>query len=298
MNTAALNTAHVRRVLIVTLLLNLAVAGAKLIYGYASGSVGMVSDGMHSFFDGFSNIVGLVGIWVASTPPDKEHPYGHRKYETFFTIGISFMIFGTCAQILKQVYHSFAVGHGASANIESFAVMFVTMAVNLFVMRYEMKKGRELKSDFLKADALHTKSDLYASAAVVVGLVLTRMGYAYADTVAGLVITVFIAKIGWDILKHASDVLVDTICIDTGAIEAVVLGVGQVRGCHGIRSRGPEHAICLDLHVLVDPEMTTGKAHEVATTVEEKIKQEFPDVVDVVVHIEPGGGRPEFQRKG
>ncbi|MDP2168521.1 MAG: cation diffusion facilitator family transporter [Thermodesulfovibrionales bacterium] len=277
----------VRRVLVYTLVLNIAVALAKMIYGYSSGSVGMISDGFHSFFDGFSNIVGLVGIWVAAHPPDEKHPYGHKKYETFFTIIIAFAIFVTCFQILKRAYYSFSDGHRAAAGDMGFAVMLLTISVNIFVMLYEMKKGRELKSEFLIADALHTKSDILASLAVIAGLVFVRLGYPMADTVAGLFITVFIGRIGYRILKSASDVLVDTICINTNAVEAAVTGVEGVRGCHGIRTRGTEMETYLDLHILVDPRMSIEDGHDIADAVEEKIKQEFPFVVDIVVHVEP-----------
>lgn len=277
----------VRRVLIYTLGLNILVALAKVIYGYLSGSVGMMSDGFHSFFDGFSNVVGLVGIWIAAHPPDERHPYGHKKYETFFTIIIAFAIFTTCFQILRRAYYAFFDGHRATAPDASFAVMGITIAINIFVMLYESKKGRELKSEFLIADALHTKSDILASVAVVTGLVFTRLGYPMADTLAGLAITFFIGKIGYEILKRASDVLVDTVCINTTLIEASVMEVEGVRGCHNIRTRGTEIATYLDIHVLVDPKMPTEESHDIAEKVEEKVKKEFPSIIDVVVHIEP-----------
>ncbi|MBI4824591.1 MAG: cation transporter [Nitrospirae bacterium] len=283
----ARNTSMVRRVLIYTLGLNLLVAFAKIIYGYLSGSVGMLSDGFHSMFDGFSNVIGLVGIWVASHPPDERHPYGHKKYETFFTIAIAFAIFTTCIQIFRRAYNSFFDGHRATAEDTSFIVMFLTLFINIFVMVYEMRKGRQLQSSFLIADALHTKSDILASLAVIMGLIFTRLGYAFADTIAGLVITLFIGKIGYDILKNASDVLVDTICINTEAISAAVMKVAGVKGCYRIRTRGTQNAVYLDLHILVEPELPMDKAHDIATTVEEKIKDEFPSVVDIVVHVEP-----------
>jgi len=289
-NVAPVNNAPaIRKVLIVTLALNVAVSLAKVIYGYMTNSIAMTSDGFHSFFDGVSNIVGLIGIWIAYHPPDENHPYGHRKYETLFTIIIGVMIFATCFQILKQVYHSIVEYHEIEVTRISFAVMFVTMAVNMFVTIYERKKGIELKSEFLVADAMHTKSDILASIGVIVSLIITKAGYRIADTIAGLVIAFLIARIGYEIIKRASDVLVDTICIDTSAIESVINSVEGVKGCHDIRTRGTEHAIYLDLHILVDPKMPIEKAHEIADAVEEKIKGNFPAVIDIVVHVEPEG---------
>ena len=231
----------------------------------------------------------MIGIWIAYHPPDENHPYGHKKYETLFTIIIGVMIFVTCFQILKQVYHSIVEYHKTEVTVISFAVMFVTMAVNIFVAIYERKKGIELKSEFLVADAMHTKSDILASIGVIVSLIITKSGYRIADTIAGLVIAFLIARIGYEILKKASDVLVDTICIDTTALEGVIKSVEGVKGCHDIRTRGTEHSINLDVHILVDPRMSIEKAHEVSDALEEKIKDGFPAVIDIVVHIEPEG---------
>lgn len=277
----------VRRVLVLTLLLNVSVSLAKMGWGYVTDSTGMVSDGFHSLFDGASNVLGLIGIWIASRPPDRTHPYGHWKYETLFTVAISMMIFATCLQILRRVYASLADGPETLVTPVSFAVMGVTMAVNLFVMFYETRKGRELGSQFLVADAMHTRSDLLASAAVVAGLVFTGLGYRFADPLAGLLVAGLIARIGWRIIKGASGVLVDTTRLDVDAIRHVVNGVRGVRDCHGIRNRGHERYIFLDLHVLVDPRMSIGEAHEITERVEDAIKENFPYVVDIVVHAEP-----------
>ncbi|MBU4321337.1 MAG: cation diffusion facilitator family transporter [Nitrospinae bacterium] len=289
-NVAPVNNApQIRKVLIFTLILNLLVSLAKVIYGYISNSIAMVSDGFHSFFDGVSNIVGLIGIWIASHPPDERHPYGHKKYETLFTVIIAVMIFTACFQIIRQVYHSIVENHRTEVTTVSFAVMLITMCINIFVARYESRKGKELKSEFLAADAMHTKSDILASIAVIASLILTKAGYRFADAIVGIVITFFIARIGYEIIKRASDVLVDTICIDTSAIESIINSVEGVKGCHDIRTRGTEHAINLDLHILVDPKISAEEAHKIADSVEEKIKGSFPAVTDIVVHIEPEG---------
>jgi cation diffusion facilitator family transporter len=284
-------TSSVRRVLIYTLILNSAVALAKALYGYMTNSIAMTSDGLHSFMDGISNVIGLIGIWIASHPPDRDHPYGHRKYETLFTTIIGLMIFATCFQILRRIYISFQEDHRTLVTGTSFAIMACTMAVNVFVMKYESKKGKQIGSGFLVADAKHTRSDIIVSLSVIIGLIFTKLGYAYADTVIGFVIAVLIGKIGYDILKSASDVLVDTMCLDNSAIESVVIGVEGVKGCHDIRARGTENEVYLDFHILVDGNMPIQEAHDIADLVERRIKDEFPSVVDVMVHIEPGPAR-------
>jgi len=277
----------VRNVLLYTLIFNTAVASAKIIYGYITCSVAMLSDGYHSLFDGVSNIIGIIGIWIASNPPDKEHPYGHNKYETLFTIAIGIMIFFTCFQIVKKVYDSFFDTHKVIVTNISFTIMLLTLVVNIIVMSYESRKGKQLGSEFLIADANHTKSDILVSLSVIISLFLTRAGYSYADAVAGIILVFLIARIGFKIIKEASDVLVDKICMDTSAVESVVNNIEGVKGCHDIRTRGSSSYTYLDLHVLVDGEMSTEKSHNIADKVEKKIKDEFSNVVDIVVHIEP-----------
>jgi len=278
---------QVRNVLIATLILNVLVALAKAVYGFMTNSVAMVSDGFHSFFDGTSNVIGIIGIWIASHPPDEDHPYGHKKYETLFTIIIAVMLFTTCFEILKKVYQSFHEDHSTQVTQISFLIMIITTGVNIFVMLYEKSKGEQLGSEFLIADAKHTKSDILVSLTVIASLVFSRLGYPYADVIVGLIITFFIARIGYEILKDASTVLVDTVCLNTRAVESLVNSLDGVRGCHDIRTRGSANAIYLDLHVLVDRNLSTEKSHGIADSIEETIKREFPSVVDIVVHVEP-----------
>jgi cation diffusion facilitator family transporter len=280
-------SSQVRKVLIYTLILNALVAVAKVVYGLITNSVAMMSDGFHSVFDGTSNVIGLIGIWIASHPPDEKHPYGHKKYETLFTIIIAVMLFTTCFEILKKVYQSFHEDHRTNVTQISFLIMLATMGVNIFVMFYEKRKGKLLGSEFLIADAKHTKSDILISLTVIMSLVFTKIGYHRADVIVGLIIAVLIARIGYDILKNASDVLVDTVCLNTSAIEFIVNSIDGAKGCHNIRTRGSMNSIYLDLHILVDKNMSIEDSHRIADITEEKIKKEFPSVVDIVVHIEP-----------
>jgi len=278
---------EVRRVLLYTLALNLLVASSKIVYGYMINSIAMFSDGLHSLFDSTSNIIGIVGIWVSSQPPDEKHPYGHRKYETLFTIIIAIMIFSACFQILKKIYLSFTTLHITNVTKASFVIMLITLAVNIFVMVYEKNKGEQLKSEFLIADSMHTKSDIFASIAVISSLIFTKLGYTLADIIIGFVIAILIALTGFKILKQSSDILVDTTCINKEVIKDVVNKIPDVKGCCDIRSRGHENAVYIDLCVLVDKDISMERAHLIADKVEKAIKENIPSVIDIVVHLEP-----------
>jgi cation diffusion facilitator family transporter len=277
----------VRQVLLYTLFLNISVAAAKIIYGLSIGSISMLSDGIHSSADGTSNIIGLVGIWIASQPPDENHPYGHRKFETLSTIAIAVLIFGAGIEILRKSYDRLLSPAVIEVSYVSFMVMAITLMVNTGVMLYEAKKGRDLKSDFLIADSIHTKTDIFISISVVISLIAAKIGYPFIDIITALVITVFIAKMGFSILKSAAAVLTDSACISPDEIKNLISGIEGVRECHGIRTRGNEDQVNIDLHILINPDVTIQEAHEIAHIAEDALKKKFPSVIDVVIHIEP-----------
>lgn len=280
-------TAEIRKVLVLTLALNLLVSAAKIVYGQVTHSVAIFSDGFHSLFDGVSNVVGLVGIYLASHPPDETHPYGHRKYETVFTIFIGVLMFATCIEIFKKVIDSFAGTHETVVTAESFVIMTVTVAVNLFVTTYEKRMGTKLGSEFLLADSRHTRSDIMVTLGVIASLVFLKLGFPQADPVAGLLVAVFVAMEGVRIIHDATESLVDRQQTDTTLIKEVVCRVDGVVECHEIRTRGTKSHIFVDVHVLVDPAMTVENAHRIADRVEDELKNTMPEVVDVIIHIEP-----------
>ena len=134
-----------RLILWVILGLNWAVAAAKLIYGWMTGSVSMQADGIHSSFDGMSNVIGLIGLWVAAHPPDAGHPYGHKKYETFAAAAIGLLLFGTCLYILRNSYLHWREGVVPEVTAVSFAIMFGTMALSAGIIVATFLKRRRAK---------------------------------------------------------------------------------------------------------------------------------------------------------
>jgi len=277
----------IQRVLIYILLLNWGVSAAKLIYSGVIRSVSMKADGFHSFSDGASNIIGLIGIWVASRPIDQNHPYGHKKYETLTSVAISALLFFVCFNVIREGIARFIDPVIPEVNLNAFLVMIVTMAVNIFVMVYENKKGKELKSDVLISDALHTRSDILTSASVIITLMAIKLGIPVVDPIASLLIAIFIGYAAVQILKESARVLSDGAAIPIREIERVVLAIKGVKECHRIRSRGRADDIHIDLHILVDWKMDVHRAHHLSYAIENKIKRDFRGVTDVVVHVEP-----------
>ena len=280
---------QIRNILVWILVLNWGVALAKIVYGMRTRSLAMSADGFHSLSDGSSNIIGLIGIAVASRPRDTGHPYGHGKYETLASMAIAVALFFIAYELIITSIHKLVHQEliNPVANLGSFIVMGATLAVNIGVMRYEYRKGKELGSDFLVADSLHTGSDIFTSIMVIVSLVSVRLGLPIIDDIAGIIISLFIAYIGVEILKHSSRVLTDYAVIDVQEICASLSDMKEIVGCHRIRTRGRSDDIHIDLHVTVDKNMPVGKAHELSTAIEKRLRERFPGTNDVIVHIEP-----------
>jgi cation diffusion facilitator family transporter len=162
---------EVVRVLYRVLALNLVVAVIKIVLGYVTGAVSILSDGFHSLTDSASNVVGLVGVSIARLPPDENHPYGHRKYETMASLGILLFLIVVLVQVLGAAYDRLANGVELRVFPEGIGIMVVTLAVNLFVVAYEERAGKRLNSEVLRADAKHTRSDVLTSGTVVIALI-------------------------------------------------------------------------------------------------------------------------------
>jgi cation diffusion facilitator family transporter len=278
---------EVNKVLYQVLFLNLAVAAAKIILGYATGTVSIISDGFHSLTDSASNVVALVGISVARRPPDANHPYGHRKYETMASLGILIFLVVVLVEVLSAAADRFVRGGTPRVFPEGIGIMAVTLVVNLFVVAYEMKRGRQLKSEVLRADAKHTRSDVLTSGAVLGALIGVWWGYPLLDPMAALLVAGFIGHACWSIAQEASRILSDEIVIAESDVRAVVQSVPEVVGCEKIRTRGSADHAFLDLHLWLPGDTPLEEAHATSHVVKDRLMVKFPQLADVVIHIEP-----------
>lgn len=278
--------------LVFVLAANFAVALAKGLVGLRVDSISMVADAFHSLLDGSSNIIGLIGVTLASRPRDDSHLYGHAKFETFASIGIVVLLLVTAVQIIESVIGRVSSGQMVTpeANLLAFVTMGTTMMINIFISVYERRQGARLSSTFLVADSRHTMSDVYVSFSVIASLVAAYFGLAIVDIIVGGFIAGAIVVAAMRIMKDASTVLLDRAVLDPQAVAAVCLGVNEpgMLGCHKVRTRGSEAGYWIDLHLLVEPEMPTRESHRIASAVERRLKDEYGDGTDVVIHIEPG----------
>lgn len=283
-----LNYAKVKRVLWSILFANLAVATIKIAIGIYISSASLTSDGFHSLADGSSNIIGLIGIQLASKPIDESHPYGHGKFETLAGLFIAVMLFFIGFNIILESIKRFFNPLIPNITPESLAVLLVTLAINIFVSVYEYKKGKALNSKILISDSLHTRSDIYVSLGVLATLLGIKLGLPpVIDTIASLVVAVFILHAAYEVFMDNSEILVDKAVIDSAIVKNITMSFEQIKNVHNIRSRGCNKNFFIDMHIMIDPNMNVEECHKLIHDIEVKLGQETNKEIQVMIHIEP-----------
>ncbi len=278
----------VKQVLWVILFANFGVAMLKIIIGSAIKSASMTADGFHSLSDGASNIVGIIGISIASRPKDKDHPYGHKKFEIMASMFIGCMLIVIAGKIIFTSILRFTNLVEPSITVESLIVLIVTLIINIFVCTYENRAGKKLNSYILVSDSMHTKSDIFVSIGVLFTLVGVKLGLpSIIDPIASLVVSGFIIYSAYEIFKSSTGVLVDKSTVDEEKIIEIVSSFKDVRGVHKIRSRGSESDVHVDMHILIDPYISIEKSHVLTHEIEAMIQTEINESSQVIVHLEP-----------
>src|SRR5688572_26025395 len=263
------NRSHeVRRVLLLTLGANLSVVGAKGVAGVMARSLSVMADAAHSSVDAWNNIMALALARLAAKAPDEDHPYGHAKFETLGALAIVAFLSVTVYELVGSAFVRL-LGGGETPRGTPFAigVMILSAAINFVVARYEGRAGERLHSEILIADAAHTRSDVYASLAVVLGLALVRLGYPRADALCTLFVAVVVARAGWRILKTTIPILVDQRAVAEETITQIARAAQGVHDCFAVRSRGKTGEVFAELTITVDRLLNVEQAHQIADDV-------------------------------
>lgn len=278
----------VKQVLWIILFANFGVAMLKIIIGSAIKSASMTADGFHSLSDGASNIVGIIGISIASRPNDKSHPYGHKKFEIMASMFIGCMLIVIAGKIIFTSILRFTNVVEPCITVESLIVLIVTLIINIFVCTYENRVGKKLNSYILISDSMHTKSDIFVSIGVLFTLVGVKLGLpSIIDPIASLVVSGFIIYSAYEIFKSSTGVLVDKSTVDEEKIVEIVSSFKDVKGVHKIRSRGSESDMYVDMHILIDPYISIEKSHVLTHEIEDMIQTKINESSQVIVHLEP-----------
>lgn len=292
------NRPQVRRVLLLTLILNLLVMGLKFIVGFLTGSLSIQADALHSFTDSANNVLGLVSNQFASPQPDREHPYGHQKFEALGALGIAVFLGITCLEIIQRTIERLFQGTNA-INLTHWElwILILVLGINIFVAFYERHIGRKLNSSILIADSYHTMGDIWITLVVIIGLLGMWLGESWEipqlqwlDVILALPVAILVLKSGWEVVRENLPWLVDEIAIPPEVINRIALQIPGVINCHDIASRGVVgQQVFIELHMIVatdDVEI----AHDITEAVEQKLEEYFSPV-RVLIHIEP----PDYQ---
>lgn len=282
------NYKKVKQVLWIILIANFGVALLKIVVGRSIKSASMTADGFHSISDGTSNIVGLIGISIASKPIDKEHPYGHNKFEVISGLFIGAMLLFLGGKIVVDAISAFKNPVVPDITIESLIALIITLIINIFISNYEYRVGKKLNSYILVSDSLHTKSDIFVTIGVLVTLIGVKLGLpAIIDPIASLIVACFIFHASYEIFKSTIDVLVDKAVVDEEDIKEILKEFEDIKTYHDIRSRGSESNLHIDMHVMVEPAITVEYSHSLSHNIENRIREKINESAEVIVHIEP-----------
>lgn len=288
------NRAEVRKVLIITLLLNLFVLGLKAVVGYWTGSLSLLADALHSVTDSANNVLGLIASKFSSPQPDREHPYGHGKFEAVGALGIASFLGIACFEILQGAIERILKGGGEPVRISppELWLLLIVLGVNIFVAFYERAVGRRVGSSILIADATHTMSDIWVTISVIAGLIGVWLGYQWMDLVLAFPVALLVFWSGWSVLKENLPWLVDQMAIAPEAIHAIATSVPGVINCHDIASRGVlGRQVFIEMHLIVDaPDVET--AHHITEEVESRLEEKFRPV-RILIHVEPPAYKSE-----
>ena len=277
-----------RRTLAIVLALNALVAAVKIVVGVRTGALTVLGAALESGLDMLNNIIGMMLVAVAARAPDDDHPYGHDKFETLGALGIVGFLSISCFELLREgtdaLIANRAPHHVGRTDV---AVIIGTLVVNVFVVWHERKRGRELGSAFLLADAAHTSSDILVTLMALTSLVFARSSAPWLDAVLAISVALIIAWSGVQILRESIPVLVDERAIDAGELRAVVIGVPDVRDVRNVRSRFTASGqLFAEVTIAVAGHASVDQAHRLADAVEAAIEREF-GTSQVTVHIEP-----------
>lgn len=282
-----------RKIAIITLILNLLLAVAKIAISILSGSIALLADGFDSALDILTTILSFYALKIASMPPDEDHHWGHEKYENLFTLGISAVLFISSGIIAYQAINKLVLQKITPFSLDNVIIASLSIIIKGVLVWLNVYYGRKLKSKILVANGLNFRTDILLSFVVLISVSvshLTIKGFSlfWADPIIALIISVFIIITAIQISRESFEILVD-LSPDEETIDEMMKIAGEqkgVKGVHNLRARTIGSRIIADIHIYVDPEITVEEGHEIAEAVVQKIKEELP-VKDLLVHVEP-----------
>ena len=280
------------RVSFITIIGNVILSIVKFLAGIIAHSNAMISDSVHSASDVFSTIVVIIGIKLASKEADKEHPYGHERLECVAAIVLAMVLFITGLGIGAEALKNIAQGNYSDLQVPGILALIaaiVSIVSKEGMYWYTRYYAKKIDSSALLADAWHHRSDAFSSIGALIGIGGARLGFPVMDSIASLVIFVFIVKAAYDIFKDAMDKMLDHSCDEETEkqIYDCVMKNEHVRGIDLLQTRIFGNKIYVDVEIQLYASYTLEEAHNIAETVHNAIEDNFPKVKHIMVHVNP-----------
>lgn len=281
---------EIRWVTLVGSAVDLTLGVLKLIFGYVANSQALIADGVHSLSDLATDFMVLFAAKHGSRDADESHPYGHGRFETLATVALGIALIIVAGGIAwDAIERLFNPSELLQPGPWALAVAVLSVGSKEWTYHYTMRLARKLKSNMLKANAWHSRSDAISSVIVVIGIIGTMAGLDYLDSVAAVLVGAMVAKIGWDLAWQSVHELVDT-ALDPERVNVIrkeILSVGGVRELHMLRTRMMGGEALVDVHVIVDPKLSVSEGHYIGEKVRKRLIEEVEEVTDVMVHVDP-----------
>ena len=281
------------RVSVVSIIGNALLSVFKLLAGLLAHSGAMISDAVHSASDVLASIIVIAGVKLAGREPDREHPYGHERFECVAAIVLAVILLVTGLFIGRGAIESITGEKGApeTPGLLALVAAAVSIVSKEAMFWYTRRHAKRIDSAALLAEAWHHRSDALSSVGALVGIAGARMGYPVLDPVASLVICVFIAKAAFDIFRDAMQKMVDRACSDEieDALRACAMAQEGVRGVDLLQTRVFGSRIYVDIEISADGSISLAESHAIAEQVHAAIERQFPQVKHIMVHVNPAG---------
>ncbi len=278
------------RVTYVGAAVNVFLSVIKIAMGIIGQSAALIADGIHSLSDLLSDLFVIVAIKMGSREADFDHPYGHRRYETLATVllglGLIVVAGGISWDVIDRIEHPEKL---LIPDRHTLAVALISILANEGLYHYTKRIGLKTRSKLLMANAWHHRSDAISSVVVLLGIAAVLWGYHYADAVAAIIVSLMVAKIGLDLVMESINELVDTALPEDRVkeIRKSIKTTDGVRDIHLLRTRQMGEDAYVDAHIVVDPRITVSEGHQIGDAVRDRLKKEFDDIQDVLVHVDP-----------
>ena len=284
MKYSAQRDKQVRRVILIEGTANLLVLILKTIVGLSTGSMAILADAIHSLTDLTNNVIAWFVMHFSSLPADREHPYGHRKFETLAVFMLASILVVLAFELALNAIRK-EEAEVASSGIE-LVIMLSVLVINILITIWQHSWAKRLDSDILRADATHTFADVLITSTVIGGWQLSAMGHVWVDRVCAFGVALLVFYLAYNLFRRAVPVLLDQYAIDPQELSNIIKNVPGVNDVYRIRSRWIGKTCAIDLVISVDPTLSTEDSHDIADKIESIVEKRF-ETSDISIHVEP-----------